>query len=708
MKKLLKLCLFLAAAAAILAAGGILVLKAVLTPEKIKQTVQTYVAQNFHREVTFNEAKLNFIGLTLTDFALSEENTFAQGTFVKAKQLVAKIAVKPLLKKRVEIDTLLLDGLDVQLVAHEDGTFNFTSLLSPADQPAPAQDTAPAQETPAPEKTDPPLVLQAKQVSAQNCALSYLDESSGDVTTVRNLQVTLTDFDLNAPFQAALALTATLTPQTGPAIEVPLEAQATVFLAGLDLPKASAQITAFQARYKNAVLNLQGQAENFTSPAISLSGTLSGVDGQTLADFAPGLAQFSMPALSFDARLNTQLDTSSATVEKAALTVGNSSLSAAGNLSWQSAFSYRLSGQLSADLAQLLQISGGDNTWAPQGVIDGTFTATEQKDFTDINSVLKLKNVRLVFEPWDLSDVNGTLRLASLDNLTLSPLTGKLNGEDFSASFAYKQAQQVTDLNVNLDLSKLTLTSFGTSETTADTSAAEPAQSAPATSASNTQRTNIKASVKVGGISVPYFRSNGLNLTANLTNLTDAMTQADGTVTFAFEPGAITNLNSLIGQNKWVKILFLPLTVVRSVSGALKLDLFPSEADGGSIAFTQAQGAYTFTNGVMNVDETVFKSTVTTLNAGGTVDFPQNALSMRATATLLTQAAPVVIKITGTPADPKGKLDVVNTIGSVVGGILSGKSEAAVAQEGQQAVSDTVTEAANTIKQIGNLFKKKK
>lgn len=63
MKKLLKICLILAALAALVAVGGFFTLKAIFTPEKIKQKVQTYVAQNFHRQVTFDEVKFNLSDL---------------------------------------------------------------------------------------------------------------------------------------------------------------------------------------------------------------------------------------------------------------------------------------------------------------------------------------------------------------------------------------------------------------------------------------------------------------------------------------------------------------------------------------------------------------------------------------------------------------------------------------------------------------------
>lgn len=703
MKKLLKICLILAALAALVAVGGFFTLKAIFTPEKIKQKVQTYVAQNFHRQVTFDEVKFNFIGLTLTNFALSEESTFEQGTFVRADQLVAKVAVGPLLKKEVRIDTLELDGLNVQIIARKDGTFNFSSLI-PAEQ---TDATTTPQEQPA-QSSDTPFVLVARQMAAHHCTFSYQDQSTGDTTTLTDLNLTVTDFNLADPFQLTLDVTTKLTQENAPAISIPLKLDATISLANLDLPQADAKLNSLQARYKNATLTLQGKAVNFENPAVSLSGTLSGVNGQTLADFAPDLAAFSMPDLHFEAEVTSQLENSTAQISHAKLSVADSALSASGTLNWQNDIAYNLSGKLSAHLAQLFKMTGQGDAFEPTGVIDGSFTATEENNFTDLSGSFVLKNLGVAFAPYTLTQLNGTVKLNTLNAISVRPLTGLLNGEKFTAAFDYKQTKNVLDLVLNLDLDKLTLASFGTGTQSEKQTATQNTSASSQTSASDNLITNFKAAIHVGEIAVPYFRSNGLDLTADLTGLTDAMTQANGNASFTFKPGAITDLNTLIGQSKWVKILFLPLTVVRKVSDTLNLGLFPSDKDNGSIAFTQAEGSYTFTNGIMNVDKTIFKSTVTTINATGNIHFPKDTMDMRATATLLTQAAPIAIKITGSPSDPKGKLDVVNTIGSVVGGLLTGKSEKGVAGEGEQAVSDTVTDAANTIKQLGNLFKKKK
>ena len=329
---------------------------------------------------------------------------------------------------------------------------------------------------------------------------------------------------------------------------------------------------------------------------------------------------------------------------------------------------------------------------------------------------LTLAQVSMLYEPFTLTQTDGTVTLASLDAISSPKLTGKLNGENFTASFSYQQVQDVLHLALGLDLDKLVLKDFPASQNTVS---AQTAQAAAQPAAST--RMNVQAQVNIGGIEIPYLQSEGFVLSANLTDITDTLGQTNGTVNFTLKPGQITNLDHFIKESKIAKIILLPVAVVKKVAGFLKLNLFPSDESGRgtTVSFTEGAGQYTFTNGVMNLDKTIFNASLTQISASGTADFKTEQLDMKATATLLTQAAPIALKITGTFNDPKGKLDVVNTVTSVVGGLLNGAAVKSVAQTGANATSDTaklttdtvkttVNTAADLVKGIGGLFKKKR
>ncbi len=716
-KKLCKWFLICCAIGALLLAGTVFTLHKMYPPEKLKVMAQTYMANNFHREISFDKISFTWIGFTLHNFALSENTTFENGTFIRADRLTAHVSVKPLLQKRIEISTVEADGLDVKLILQKDGNFNFDTLLS-------QKETAPAQPEKAPtEKENAAFVLTADKIALTDCDFTYKDEQTGLQLETKKINLEILKFDLAKPFETLLSFTADISGTGQPELSIPVTLRAQTSLANLNLPAAYTIITQASARYKTIALNLQGEIKNFEMPDVKITGSLSGIDNQVLREFAPDLPNFTLPVINLGIQANANLDQHTARITEAKLAVQNSFLTTGGTLNWGSATpAYTLTGKLALDLGEMVQMTDTLDDFRPGGELQGSFTATEKKNFKDVSGTLTLKNISALYPPVTLTNTNGTINLASLDNISSPSLTGKLNGEKFKLSFSYKNVQDVINLVFNLNLDKLVLDSFSGKNTSVAqrTAAQDTTTSVQAAQAASTTRLNVQANVTVNGVKIPYVESNGFVLNTNLTDITDSMANTNGTVDFTLKPGKITNLDDFIKDSKIAKIILLPLSIVKKVAGFLKIDLFPENKDsnGTTIAFTQGEGNYTFINGEMNINKTVFNSAVTNVSATGTANFKTEQLDMKAKATLLTQAAPLSFKITGTLSEPKGKLDVVNTVTSVVGNLLNGTTVKSTANGGasvtkgavnttEKAVKDTVSTATDLVKGIGSLFKKK-
>ena len=716
-KKLCKWFLICCMIGALLIAGAVFTLYKMYPPEKLKTMAQTYVANNFHREISFDKISFTWIGFTLHNFTLSENTTFENGTFIRANRLTAHVAVKPLLQKRIEISTVEADGLDVNLILQKDGQFNFDTLLTPKEQ-----DTAQTEKNPSEERNSA-FVLTADKIALANCTFIYEDEQTGLRLETKKINLEILKFNLEKPFETILSFTTDISGTGQPELSIPVTLRAQTSLANLDLPTAYMTITQASARYKTVVLNLQGEIKNFEMPDVKITGSLSGIDNKVLHDLAPDLPNFTLPVINLLLNANANLDQHTARITEAKLAIKNSFLTTGGTVNWGSATpAYTLSGKLALDLGEMLQMTDTLNDFRPGGELQGSFTATEKKNFKDVSGTLTLKNISALYPPVTLTNPNGTINLLSLDSISSPSLTGKLNGEKFKASFSYKSVQDVMNVVLNLNLDKLVLDSFSGKNTSVaqSTAAQNTTTSVQAAQAVSTTRLNVQASVTVNGVKIPYVESDGFVLNANLTDITDSMANTNGTVDFTLKPGKITNLDDFIKDSKIAKIILLPLSIVKKVAGFLKIDLFPENKDGNgtTIAFTQGEGNYVFTNGEMNITKTVFNSAVTNISATGTANFKTEQLDMKAKATLLTKAAPLSFKITGTLSDPKGKLDVVNTVTSVVGNLLNGttvKSAAngsAAATKGtvnttEKAVKDTVSTATDLVKGIGSIFKKK-
>lgn len=724
MKKLIKLAGIFFLSLAVLCVMGLITLRLMFPPEKIKQMTLTYAQNTLHREIKFDSVSFNLIGITLTNFAMSEENSFAQGTFVKADRVEAKAALWPLLRKRIEIAAVRIDGLDVFIQKNKDGSFNFDSFSSNGE-------TATDPEQPADEPAAGPLEITAQLIKIRDCDFYYKDLQTGLSSALEDLDIQLANVALDKPFPVTISFTSKTKDKTGLSVSIPVNIALNVFLANLEMPQAYVEISNAQAQYNHIKLSLQGKAENLENPHVDIAGTITGIDNFSFKDFLPDLPNFTLPALHILLKADADLDKSSATVHNAALRILDSALSTNGIIGWGGEnVTYRLSGKLQADIAQIVKMTD-DTGFDPKGTLSGTFTATEKNDGQDVSGSVTLKNVSALYPPFTLTNTNGIIKINSLDDISCASLTGLLNNEKFTGSFAYKNIKDVLDLTLKLNLDKLTLTQFPSFDQPAEDTISSGTQTVtPDSAAAEQTYMNIKADLAIGPVSVPYFRTDGVTIQSALTNVSADMQKANGTISFALQPGAITDIENLLKQSKAVRIILLPLGLLNKVGKKLNLNLFEAEnqAQKGEIAMTKAEGKYTFTNGVMNIDTTTFESSLTNLNASGTADFNTNALNMKASATLLTKQTPVVIKIGGTMDNPTGKLDVLHTVTSVVGGILSyqtaksaatGTAGAAtsaaegvstVATETAKGVSvaakDTAQAAKATVKAIGNLFKK--
>ncbi len=724
MKKLLKWIGILAAVAVVLLIAALITLRIMFPPEKLKSMAQDYARQTLHREITFTDVSFNLIGVTLENFAISEKSTFSDGTFAKADKAIVKIALKPLFQKRIEVSTVGLEGLDLTVSKNKEGVFNFDDLLSSQAQ---------TEEQTGDSAASSDFVLLAERIYATNCNLHYQDTQNGLNASITDLNMEITDFSLDNEFNVSLSFTTYYKDWAGLAATIPFKARLRANLAGLDMAQAQVTLDNLSLSYKDIQVAIWGGAKNLTAPLIDLSGKISGVSNTALADILPDLPGFVLPDILFAASAQANLEASSATLKQAKLSLSDSAITVKGKAGWGGeAPTYNMTADININIQQIAQMTQMLAGYGIGGSIIGNLSATDKNNGQDVQGNISLQSLTLQYDPLTLSDLTGQIVIKSLADISCASLNGLLNQEKFSTSFAYKDLGNVLDLALDFNLDKITLErfpSFG-ANTSAEENTAEQTPAAPAAEGPETLF-NIRANMNIGPITVPYFTTQGVSLKADLTKASASMKNAGGTVSFSLKEGAITDLDQFIGENRIIKILMLPLSLVKKVTTALGLDIFPepNEENKGKITFSSGSGTYNFTNGLMTVQETHFDSAVSNIEASGNINFKTEELDMRVTASVLTDQTPVVIKIGGTLNDPSGKLDVAGTATSLVKGLLNPKTAADavtgtgnaakavvsktadvganVVDVGTNAVKDTVGAASNVVKGISSLFKSK-
>ena len=172
-----------------------------IDPNDYKQDIVTLVKQHTGREIVLREPiKLSvfpWLGIETGEVILGNASGFGETPFARIDRLGLKLKLVPLLSQSIEVDTLLLHGLQVNLVRNAQGQTNWADLI----QPNPTSDTS----TTAPSS---PPALSVQQIDIQDANLSWNDHISGQHYQIQqfNLASAGLTAGVNVPVQARFQL----------------------------------------------------------------------------------------------------------------------------------------------------------------------------------------------------------------------------------------------------------------------------------------------------------------------------------------------------------------------------------------------------------------------------------------------------------------------------------------------------------------------
>lgn len=190
MKKLIKYCLY--------ALGGLIgllvllvaIVAATFNPNDYKQKVIDLVQQKKERSLKLEgDIKLAFwpkIGADLGKISLSEHKNSKE--FASVNSVKVSLALLPLLKKELVVDTVYIDGAQANIVKYKDGTTNFDDLMSKDEE---SQD----------------IKFDVDGVNVTNSAVSYSDEATGAKYKISKLNLKSGHIALAEPVDLAADFT---------------------------------------------------------------------------------------------------------------------------------------------------------------------------------------------------------------------------------------------------------------------------------------------------------------------------------------------------------------------------------------------------------------------------------------------------------------------------------------------------------------------
>lgn len=211
-----------------------------------------------------------------------------------------------------------------------------------------------------------------------------------------------------------------------------------------------------------------------------------------------------------------------------------------------------------------------------------------------------------------------------------------------------------------------------------------PAQQAPQ---ANTPKAkfppvHLRAQIKSGPVSVPYFYAKSVDIHTRLTGITAELDKADGTAEMQIGEGEIQDIYKLTQANSVTKAMFLSLSVVSRVINSLNVvdllsklmpgdkEQMPEKKTDGKLAFESFSGALKFNKGVMEMTKGSFVSDFMSLKISGTTNFRNGVLDMQVNAApgkhYDTGIMPITLKIGGTVDEPKGSLSMLGSAAALV------------------------------------------
>ncbi len=205
MGKTIKIAGSLLAGAVLLLVVAAVALPLLIDPNDFRDEISALVEKQTGRKLQI-DGEIGFsvfpwLGIELGAMQLSNAPGFGEQPFAGLERADLKIKLLPLLRKEVEIRTIVLHGLDVNLARDPSGKTNWDDLLSTGEEPA----------EPEAEPDSPSSILKSLQVSGieiRNARLSWDDRQQGVRYALRDLDLETGALNPGQPFPLELELDA--------------------------------------------------------------------------------------------------------------------------------------------------------------------------------------------------------------------------------------------------------------------------------------------------------------------------------------------------------------------------------------------------------------------------------------------------------------------------------------------------------------------
>ena len=204
--KLLKWLLILVVALVLIIGIGTVALVYLVDWNDFKETIQNQTKKHTGRDLTItgdlSPSVFPWAGISIGEISLANAEGFGDQAFAQIGSADVKVKLLPLLRKKVEIRTVELKGLNVDLQRAADGTTNWDDLVQPTTTTTTStEDSSTEVEVEGGSATIAALSVGGIDISDAN--VSWLDVQSGTDAKLSNFSLNTGAIELGKPFELA-------------------------------------------------------------------------------------------------------------------------------------------------------------------------------------------------------------------------------------------------------------------------------------------------------------------------------------------------------------------------------------------------------------------------------------------------------------------------------------------------------------------------
>lgn len=208
MGKPFKIILATIAAIALLLTAAVCILPFVIDPNDFKPDIAAAVKDKTGRELVLDgELKLSlfpWIGISTGRLALSNAPGFEDRPLATLEESEIKVLLLPLLSKKIEVSRMVLKGLVLNLAKNGQGIVNWSDLTNYMTAPVP---TAGGTQTQQPAAAAAPATVTIDGVALENALINWDDLKAGRHIEIKDLNLNADKFSFDQPVGIAASLT---------------------------------------------------------------------------------------------------------------------------------------------------------------------------------------------------------------------------------------------------------------------------------------------------------------------------------------------------------------------------------------------------------------------------------------------------------------------------------------------------------------------